>query len=477
MFGGNAKDATKAKGPPAAKSSKGAKGKWRIYGQPEHGIHRDDLSEAAITVCDGLQRAGYQAFVVGGAVRDLLLGRHPKDFDVATNATPEQVRSVFRRARIIGRRFRLVHVMFRDETIEVSTFRSGHGDPEADDNNARADEHGRLLRDNVFGNQEEDAIRRDFTMNALFYDPTKEEVLDYVSGVADIQKKRVVMIGDPEARYREDPVRMLRAARLAAKLEFSIDPETEKPIAALAPLLDNVPTARLFDEMLKLLLSGHASAGLGKLRALGLHLGLLPVLDKLFDDPVSRPFVTLALQRTDQRIADDKGVSPPFLFAALFWHPMLWRWQQLETGGVRSLQAMHQAMDDVLDQQRKTLAIPRRLDPLIKELWLSQPRFLQRSKGKAHRNLSHPRFRASYDFFELRAEAGDADKEIADWWERFQFADEDVQESMLLPDDEPKKSKRRRRKKKSSASGASTDSPATDDADPESDSADTRDAS
>ena len=461
VFGGGASEAGKARSATAkgAKGAKGVTGKWRIYAQSEHGIHRDDLSEAAITVCDGLQRAGYDAFVVGGAVRDLLLGRHPKDFDIATNATPEQVRGVFRRARIIGRRFRLVHVMFRDETIEVSTFRSSHTDPEADDNNARADEHGRLLRDNVFGNQEEDAIRRDFTMNALFYDPTKEEVLDYVSGVADIQKKRVVMIGDPEARYREDPVRMLRAARLAAKLEFSIDPSTEKPIAALAPLLDNVPTARLFDEMLKLLLSGHATAGLEKLRSLGLHLGLLPVLDKLFDDPVSRPFVTLALQRTDQRIADDKGVSPPFLFAALFWHPMTTRWQQLEAGGVRSLQAMHQAMDEVLDVQRKTLAIPRRLDPLIKELWLAQPRFPQRSKGKAHRTLSHPRFRASYDFYALRAEAGDADVEIADWWERFQFADEHVQESMLLPDDEPRKSKRRRRKKKPAQAGTPDDSP------------------
>lgn len=444
---------------PGSKAAKASKGGWRIYSQPEHGIHRDDLSESAITVCEGLQRAGYKAFVVGGAVRDLLLGRHPKDFDVATDATPEQVRGVFRRARIIGRRFRLVHVMFRDETIEVSTFRSSHTDPEADDSNARSDEHGRLLRDNVFGNQEEDAIRRDFTMNALFYDPECEEVWDFVHGVADIQKKRVVMIGDPEARYREDPVRMLRAARLASKLEFAIDTATEKPIATLAPLLDNVPTARLFDEMVKLLFSGHALVGLAKLRKLGLHLGLLPVLDRLFDDPLTRPFITLALERTDQRIAADKGVSPAFLFAALFWHPMVARWQHLEAGGVRTAQAMHEAMDDVLDEARKTLAIPRRLDPLIKELWLAQPRFLQRSQVKAYRNLSHPRFRASYDFFALRAEAGDADKEIAAWWERFQFADDVVRESMLLPDDEPKKSKRRRRKKKPAQPGSSVGAP------------------
>ena len=433
---------------PNARTITAKTGKWRIYSQAEHRIQRNDLSNAAISVCEGLQQAGYQAFVVGGAVRDLLLGKHPKDYDVATNATPEQVRSVFRRARIIGRRFRLVHVMFRDETIEVSTFRSAHTDPEADDNSARADEHGRLLRDNVFGNQEEDAIRRDFTMNALFYDPTKEEVWDYVHGVADIQKKRVVMIGDPEARYREDPVRMLRAARLAAKLVFTIDAATEKPIATLAPLLENVPTARLFDEMQKLLFSGHALAGLERLRALGLHRISLPVLDRLFDDPAMRPFVTLALQRTDERIAADKGVSPAFLFAALFWHPMVARQHELEARGIRALQAMHEAMDDTLDEQRKSLAVPRRLDPLIKELWIAQPRFQYRSKGKAFRTLGHPRFRASYDFYALRAEAGDADLEIAHWWEKFQFAEEDERESMLLPDEEPGKKKRRRRKKK-----------------------------
>lgn len=428
---------------------------WRVYSQAEHGIHRDDLSHAAINVCEGLQKEGYDAFVVGGAVRDLLLGRHPKDFDVATSATPEQVRAVFRRARIIGRRFRLVHVMFRDETIEVSTFRSNQAAAEGDEASAHVDEHGRLLRDNVFGSREDDAIRRDFTMNALFYDPTRQEVWDYVHGVADIQKKRVVIIGDPEARYREDPVRMLRAARLAAKLEFAIDGPTEAPIRGLAPLLDNVPEARLFDEMLKLLLSGHAHAGLERLRALGLHKGLMPVLDQLFDDADSRPFTVLALQRTDERIAEGKGVSPAFLFAALFWFPLKQRVAQLEAKGIRPLQALHEGMDETLDRQRKTLSIPRRLDPLIKEIWISQPRFLQRSKPRAFRLLAVPRFRASYDFLALRAEAGDADAELAAWWERFQFAPEAEQEAMLLPDDEPKKKKRRRRKKTSSGEGGS----------------------
>ncbi len=446
-------------------SSKGRKlvaAKQRIYSKDEHGIHRDQLSNAAVSVCEGLQRAGFKAFVVGGAVRDLLLKRHPKDYDVATDATPEQVRSVFRRARIIGRRFKLVHVMFRDETVEVSTFRANHPAASEDEQDGRADEHGRLLRDNVYGNQGEDAIRRDFTMNALFYDPEREEVWDYVNGFSDIKKKRVVMIGDPTARYREDPVRMLRAARLAAKLGFTIDAATEAPIAELAPLLDNVPTARLFDEMLKLLFSGHALNGIEKLRALGLHLGILPVLDAMFSDPAAKTFVVLALQRTDERIAQDKGVSPPFLFAALFWWPMVQRWRALEAKGVRPLQAMHEAMDDILDLQRKTLAVPRRLDPLIKELWLAQPRFPHRSQRQAFRTLTHPRFRASYDFYALRAEAGDADMDIAAWWERFQFADEQTRGTMLLPDDEPKAKKRRRRKKKTEAGSEGGSEGATD---------------
>lgn len=432
----------------ARKPRKPAVPKERIYTRDEHGIRREELSNAAISVCEGLHRAGYKGFVVGGAVRDLLLGRHPKDYDVATDATPEQVRGVFRRARIIGRRFKLVHVMFRDETVEVSTFRANHPAADADEQDGRADEHGRLLRDNVYGNQQEDAIRRDFTMNALFYDPEREEVWDCVNGFADIKQKRVVMIGDPTARYREDPVRMLRAARLAAKLGFTIDPPTEAPIAELAPLLGNVPTARLFDEMQKMLFSGHALNGIEKLRSLGLHLGILPVLDSLFADPAAKAFVTLALQRTDERIALDKGVSPPFLFAALFWWPMVQRSRALEAKGVRPLQAMHEAMDDVLDAQRKTLAVPRRLDPLIKELWAAQPRFPHRSQRQAFRTLTHPRFRASYDFYALRAEAGDADTEIAAWWERFQFADEPTREGMLLPDNEPKAKKRRRSKKK-----------------------------
>lgn len=478
----------------------------RKYTRTEHGIDRRDISEAAIRTCEGLQAAGYDAFVVGGAVRDLLLGRHPKDFDIATSATPEQVRGVFRRSRIIGRRFRIVHVMFGPETIEVTTFRGAGGaldepatemaaeknvdqlevdDVAADEveNNSRsrsrrrprdarrnqvtgpksqADEHGRLLRDNVFGNQQEDAIRRDFTMNALFYDPAREEVWDYVNGVPDIQKKRVVMIGDPAERYREDPVRMLRASRLAGKLGFTIDAATEAPIATMAPLLENVPAARLFDEMLKLLLSGHSLLCIEKLRALGLHKKLLPIIDSLLESPQSRPFVVAALNQTDARIAMDKSVSPSFLFAALFWFPMLDRQRELIAKGVRPVQAMHEAMDDVLDDQRKALAIPRRYDPMVKELWAHQPKFLQRSAVKAYRVLTHPRFRACYDFFELRAEVGDAPKEVADWWEKFQVAGDAEREAMFLPDDEPKKKRRRKRKKPGDAAASTLPDDALD---------------
>jgi poly(A) polymerase len=417
----------------------------RIFKAGEHAIRHEDLSNAALRVCEGLQREGYAAFIVGGAVRDLLLGRHPKDYDVATDATPEQVRGVFRRSRIIGRRFRLVHVMFGAETVEVSTFRAHHTN--AEEHEGSSDEHGRLLRDNVFGNQQDDAIRRDFTINALFYDPERDEVWDYHDGMADLKAKKIVMIGDPEARYREDPVRMLRAARLSAKLGFKIERKTEEPIARLAPLLDNVPAARLFDEILKLLLSGHSVECIGRLRELGLHRGLLPVLDHVMEDAAAKRFLMLALERTDQRIAQDRGVSPAFLFAALEWPRVVRRWNELIAAGNREVPALHLAMDDVLDGQREALAVPRRLDVLIKELWVAQPRFLQRSGARPYRLLTHPRFRACYDFFALRAEAGDAPLETAKWWERFQDAGEEDREAMLHDDEEPRKKRRRRGKR------------------------------
>jgi poly(A) polymerase len=422
-----------------------------IYGPDRHHVRKETLSRGARKTCEDLQRAGYAAFVVGGAVRDLLLGRAPKDFDVATSATPEQVRAVFRRSRIIGRRFQIVHVMFGAETVEVSTFRAHYFTK--DENDDSQDAHGRVLSDNVWGTQAEDAIRRDFTANALFYDPVKEEIWDYQHGVKDLEAKKLVMIGDPATRYREDPVRMLRAARLAAKLGFTIEAKTEAAIRQSRHLLENVPHARLFEEILKLLLSGSAVACIKKLRDLELHHGLLPLLDNALDDPDTGQFAWGALQATDERLAGDKPVSPAFLLAALLWGQVEKETARVEESGQAAVLAMHSAMHEVLDRQRDKLAIPRRFDATMKELWLMQPRFLQRGGSRPYRLLEHPRFRAGYDFFELRARSGNAPKDIAEWWERFQFASPDERETMMLKDEGPKKKRRRRRGGKKSAQG------------------------
>jgi poly(A) polymerase len=420
--------------------------KARVLALAKHGIRRERIDPCALKVCETLGAAGYKAFVVGGAVRDLLLDREPKDFDIATDATPEEVRRLFRRSRIIGRRFRIVHVMCGRDTIEVTTFRAS-GQKEAEEDDGRVtDEHGRLLSDNVFGTQAEDAARRDFTINALYYDPAREEIHDYFGGVNDCRKRVLRMIGDPETRFREDPVRMLRAARFAAKLDFHIDPETRRPVAALAPLLANIPRARIFDEALKLLLSGHALRGIHQLRAEGLHHGMLPLLDALLDDPTGERFITAALKNTDTRVREDRPTSPAFLFAALLWPQVLLRWRAIEAAGEKPVPALYRAMDEILDTQRDTLAIPRRYDGMMKEVWALQPRFEQRGGQRPYRLLENPRFRAAYDFLLLRAEAGEIDPALAEWWTRFQTADEAERQAMLLADTAPKPRRRRRRK-------------------------------
>ena len=439
------------------KSSDPKKSKPKILKVAEHGIKRDMISACALRTTSQLQQAGYQAFVVGGAVRDLLTGRMPKDFDVATDATPDQVKAAIRRSRIIGRRFQIVHALCGNETVEVSTFRAMSvpiAEGETDSNEMRADEHGRLLRDNVFGNQAEDASRRDFTANALFYDPATQEVWDYHHGVADIRAKKLRMIGDPATRYREDPVRMLRAARFAAKLGFTIDGPTQKPIREMADLLKNVPKSRLFDEMMKLLLSGHAWACVTTLRTEGLHHGLLPLLDVILEQPMGERFVKLALEQTDLRIQQDKTISPGFLFATLLWHEVLAAWDANLKAGMRKPLALHQAMDDVLRQQSTELNIPRRYDAVMNEIWQLQPRFIDRSGSKPFRLLSHPRFRAGYDFLLLRCQSGELDAELGQWWETFQAAGEEERQSMLLTEIvEPGTKKRRRRKRKAPAAG------------------------
>ena len=447
LFGGGPADAA---GAPAAAAPGASSGpKLRTYKGSELGIHREQISQAAIRTCEILQRAGFKAYVVGGGVRDSLLGLTPKDFDVATDATPEQVQASFRRARIIGRRFKIVHVMFGRETIETSTFR-------ALQNDAETDEHGRVLRDNVFGTQQEDALRRDFTVNALYYDPIADQVQDWLGGVADLKARTLRMIGDPATRYREDPVRMLRTVRFAAKLDFHVDPATLAPIAELAELLENVPSARLFDEMLKLLESGHALACVRRLRAEGLHHGVLPLLDVIVVQPDGERFIEVALANTDSRVRAGKSVSPGFLFATLLWQLVSVRWRARQAAGEHSIPALMEAMDSVLDEQASKLAIQRRYIADMRDIWGLQPRLEKGGRGAA-RALEHLRFRAGYDFLLLRVEAGELPEELGRWWTEFVDGDSGTREQLLdaRPGDaRPAATKRRRRRRSGARKGA-----------------------
>jgi poly(A) polymerase len=418
-----------------------------ILGPEQHGIDPKLLSSNAIRVTQTLQEAGFQAFVVGGAVRDLLLGVKPKDFDIATNATPEEVKKLFRRAFIIGRRFQIVHVMFGQDLLEVTTFRGRGSD------NAPKDEHGRVLRDNDFGPQHEDAERRDFTINAMYYDPATQSVLDYHGGIEDIRAKILRIIGQPEARYREDPVRMLRVVRFAAKLQFTIEPATRAPIPVMAPLINNVPAARVFDEMLKLLMSGHALACLKELRSSGLHHGLLPLLDVVLEQPIGMKFVTLALDSTDARVRAGKGVSPGFLFASLLWHQVLEKWNAYRAAGEAPIPALHLAADDVLDNQTDKLALQRRIATDMRDIWAMQPRFERRNGKAPYKLLEHPRFRAGFDFLLLRCESGELDADIGNWWASFYGGDIAERERLVNSAREPapaaaKKRPRRRAPRK-----------------------------
>ena len=453
---------------PTAPPAQPAGPRLTTYRGSELGIAREQISTAAYRTCELLQRAGFKAFVVGGGVRDSLLGLTPKDFDVATDATPEQVQGVFRRARIIGRRFKIVHVMFGRETIETSTFRALQTD-------AETDEHGRVLRDNVFGTQQEDALRRDFTVNALYYDPVADQVLDWLGGVADLKARTLRMIGDPATRYREDPVRMLRTVRFAAKLDFHVDAETLAPIAELAPLLENVPSARLFDEMLKLLESGHALACVRRLRAEGLHHGVLPLLDVILEQPHGERFIEVALSQTDARVRAGKSVSPGFLFAALLWQSVADQWAARKAAGEHSIPALMEAMDAVLDGQAAKLAIQRRYIADMREIWGLQPRLEQGGRG-ALRALEHLRFRAGYDFLLLRVEAGELPASLGEWWTAFVEGDPATREALLQArPGEARSGKRRRRRRSGRRPGggieSSTDTPhhdSDDEADSES---------
>lgn len=448
-------------GKPASKPEKG--GVSPVPGQmpvilqaDEHRIDPRLVSKNAIRVVTILQQAGYAAFIVGGAVRDLMLGEKPKDFDVATDATPEQVRRLFRRAFLIGRRFQIVHVrMGRDDLFEVTTFRGNSQKP------AEVDDSGRLLSDNTFGTQAEDAARRDFTINALYYNPTDQTLLDYHQGIHDLGTKTLRIIGDAEQRYREDPVRMLRVVRFAAKLGFTLDSATSAPIHQLCHLLDNIPPARLFDETLKLLMSGHAMSCLNELRTYDLHGRLLPLLDEALSNPKAACFIETALARTDQRINDGRTVSPGFLFAVLLWKEVESQWEAFQAKGEYPIPALVAAANAVLDRQTETLAIQRRIAADMKDIWLLQPRLERRSGKSVFRILENPHFRAAYDFLLIRCETGDLDAETGEWWKAFAAGSAEERQSLLeslskRAADNSRSRKRRRRRKRPPSSGEGT---------------------
>ncbi|MCP5319106.1 MAG: polynucleotide adenylyltransferase PcnB [Chromatiaceae bacterium] len=391
-----------------------------VIPRDQHQISRANISPNALKVLYRLKAAGFEAHLVGGGVRDLLLGREPKDFDVATDASPEQVRQTFRNCRLIGRRFRLAHVQFGSEIIEVATFRAGQ---DADVSENHQTDEGMLLRDNVYGTIEQDALRRDFTVNALYYNISDFSIIDYAGGVEDLGEGLLRLLGDPETRYREDPVRMLRAVRFAAKLGFRLAPGTESPIPVLASLLADVPSARLFEEVLKLFLGGTAVACFEKLRQYGLFAELFPDTDASLarlEHEFPLTLVLKGLENTDNRIHEDKPVTPAFLFAVLLWEPVRLRAAQLQAEGEAPYQAVQRAGGEVVARQVQRIALPRRFSTPMQEIWGLQSRFLQTRGKRPQRLLTHPRFRAAYDFLLLRAQSGEADPELASWWTAFQ---------------------------------------------------------
>ncbi|STY29249.1 poly(A) polymerase [Legionella wadsworthii] len=416
-----------------------------IIPRNKHSISKADISSNALKVLNRLIGAGFQAYIVGGSVRDLLLHKSPKDFDVATNATPNQVKSLFRNGRIIGRRFKLVHILFHREIIEVATFR-GHA---AVDESQQINERGMLVRDNAYGSLDEDAWRRDFTINSLYYNISDSSIIDFTGGVRDVEEKLIRMIGDPIKRYQEDPVRMLRAIRFSAKLNFKLAPETESPFPEISHLITHVSSSRLFDEMTKLYQCGNAVTAQRLLMQYGLFQHLCPQTNQLLncDYPVNA-LLAIALENTDTRIHEEKPVTPAFLFAVLLWFPMIECSKELQKSGIDPLPSIEKAMSIVIAEQNQIIAIPKRYTQIMREIWLLQYRFAKRLGGRAFNLLQHPRFRAAYDFMALRALAGDETMELAQWWTAFQDADETEKTNMVaaLKPDVPKRKRRRKPK-------------------------------
>lgn len=459
-------------------------GQRREYTTQEHQIDDALIDPQAASVVQTLQESGFEAYIVGGAVRDLLLGLRPKDFDVATNATPEQVKKLFRRAFIIGRRFRIVHVVFgggrRRHVVEVSTFRALL-DHEDEDHIVKGNERtakerladmkhavgvsGRVLRDNIWGPQIEDAARRDLTINALYYDPGRRVVVDYHDGLQDMRAGVLRMIGEPMQRYREDPVRVIRALRFAAKLadrDFALAPATAAPLAQAAALLEAVPQSRRFDEMLKLLLTGHAQASVAQLKEAGIAAKIYPLL-QIVVDRAEQPLVALALADTDRRVAEGKPVVPSFLLGCVLWSDVRERWQHHQRDGEHDIPALHAAIEETFDLHVGDVSGRGRLGAEMREMWLMQPRFEKR-RGKAPLRLAgQKRFRAGFDFLRLRAEVGEADAKLADWWQTFSTADKPEREQMIAAqsDTTPARPRRRRKKSKKSKSAQASAAPDT----------------
>ncbi|QYM94976.1 polynucleotide adenylyltransferase PcnB [Dickeya ananatis] len=428
-----------------------------VIPRDQHAISRSDISENALKVLYRLSKAGYEAYLVGGGVRDLLLGKKPKDFDITTNATPEQVRKLFRNCRLVGRRFRLAHVMFGPEVIEVATFRGHHElHQEQETKNAAQQGHnGMLLRDNIFGTIEEDAQRRDFTINSLYYSIADFTVRDYTNGLNDLRQGLIRLIGDPETRYREDPVRMLRAVRFAAKLGMRISPETAEPIPRLASLLHDIPPARLFEESLKLLQAGHGYPTYQLLCEYQLFQPLFPLISRYFTangESTMERMIVQVLKNTDQRIQNDMRVNPAFLFSAMLWYPLVEHAQKLtQESGLAYFEAFALAMNDVLDEQCRSFAIPKRITSLVRDIWQLQLRLSRRQGKRAFKLMEHPKFRAAYDLLCLRAEIENHQElqRLAQWWGEFQVAAPPRQQVMLNTlDDGPTPHRRSRRPRK-----------------------------
>ncbi len=398
-----------------------------IITRSEHGVSRKNIDEPALKVLYRLHKSGYQACLVGGAVRDLLLGRHPKDFDVATDATPEQVSKLFRNCRLIGRRFRLAHIHFGRHIIEVATFRAPHGELHEEHH----DESGRVLRDNVYGEIHDDVWRRDFTANALYYNIADFSIIDYVGGFEDIANKRLRLIGDQETRYREDPVRMLRAIRFASKLDFSIDDSCKQAILEMGSLLGDIPSSRLFEEVLKLFHSGHAEESFYTLQEYDLLKYLFPDAVKELHDKTTSEFIRLAMQSTDDRVKLDKPVTPAFLFAALLWAPVRKQTEANVEAGMHYAVALQKAATKLVSSQVQHVSIPKRFTTTMRDIWALQSRFRNHSGRRAYSVLHHPKFRAAYDFLCLRANAGETDLDDCRWWTELQEHNPEQQNKII----------------------------------------------